>query len=610
MRRGAASFLTLILYAAVILSAITVVLNVAMPTLDRMQDSAAIQDSITFLTGLETVVNDVASGSEGASQQLTLSFQRGTYRFDNATEELYYEIDTRSSLVSTHAVQQRGPLTISADADVAVTRTTINGTDCYLMENQHLEACIRRVPEAFNASAHPSLAGFWRFDEGTGQWANDTSQYGHDATLGATTAAEGSDPAWVPGIDGTGIGGATDTYANASSPAGLDVTGNVSLAGWTNASGPATGRIAGKGGAYALWVNGSTAWFQVAGQNVSASRGSGWVHVAGVYNGTHQRLYVNGTRRATRALATGPSANTADLLLGDGVNGTVDAVRVYNRTLTGEEVAWTHLQQGDVSYVNTSEMLVSLRNTGIGEELNASLKTYVNGEPSLAAGTGFTTAETGEQLGRGRVVLNVTSGSTSYKVAYDLYSGADFLALRTSGGPVDNTTHVLDLVLDDAATDSVVIDDEQRGEGVYRGGGIDFGYVVGQSGGRVAGLVPGGGFHAAGFTRDGTHGRYRVNLTVTGDTVFLPFTEGSHGVIEDRESAIQGSLFGSANFLGFPSPNFAYTLTRKKTVRVALSFDSIVLNGFDRPIDQGTYTITVSKVGVSGGDAVVNVTAD
>ncbi|MDY6769454.1 MAG: hypothetical protein SVU88_00610, partial [Candidatus Nanohaloarchaea archaeon] len=160
---------------------------------------------------------------------------------------------------------------------------------------------------------------------------------------------------------------------------------------------------------------------------------------------------------------------------------------------------------------------------------------------------------------------------------------------------------------DDAATDSVVIDDEQRGEGVYRGGGIDFGYVVGQSGGRVAGLVPGGGFHAAGFTRDGTHGRYRVNLTVTGDTVFLPFTEGSHGVIEDRESAIQGSLFGSANFLGFPSPNFAYTLTRKKTVTVTLGYDNIALEGFNDTITQGSYTLVIQNRGKKDGEKQVRI---
>ncbi len=41
------------------------------------------------------------------------------------------------------------------------------------------------------------LVGEWTFDEGTGQTTADHSGTGNTATLGATSAAEGSDPSWV-----------------------------------------------------------------------------------------------------------------------------------------------------------------------------------------------------------------------------------------------------------------------------------------------------------------------------------------------------------------------------------------------------------------------------
>ncbi|MDY6765847.1 MAG: hypothetical protein SVW77_00610, partial [Candidatus Nanohaloarchaea archaeon] len=72
--------------------------------------------------------------------------------------------------------------------------------------------------------------------------------------------------------------------------------------------------------------------------------------------------------------------------------------------------------------------------------------------------------------------------------------------------------------------------------------------------------------------------------------------------------AIQGSLFGGSNFLSFPDPSFAYEMSEQKTVRVALSYDAISLDGFDETISPGTYTVTITNEGVEDGETQVNVT--
>ena len=41
------------------------------------------------------------------------------------------------------------------------------------------------------------LVAYWRFDEGSGQVAHDSSPYGNDGELGSSPNAESSDPAWV-----------------------------------------------------------------------------------------------------------------------------------------------------------------------------------------------------------------------------------------------------------------------------------------------------------------------------------------------------------------------------------------------------------------------------
>lgn len=44
------------------------------------------------------------------------------------------------------------------------------------------------------------LVGYWGFEEGEGQVARDLSRMGNDGRLGASEAADGSDPTWVAGV--------------------------------------------------------------------------------------------------------------------------------------------------------------------------------------------------------------------------------------------------------------------------------------------------------------------------------------------------------------------------------------------------------------------------
>ena len=73
-----------------------------------------------------------------------------------------------------------------------------------------------------------------------------------------------------------------------------------------------------------------------------------WVHVAGVYNGTDMRLYINGSLVGTPVSKTGNlrSRVDGDLCIGrygptQGLYfvGMIDDVRVYSRAVTADEVS-------------------------------------------------------------------------------------------------------------------------------------------------------------------------------------------------------------------------------------------------------------------------------
>ena len=76
----------------------------------------------------------------------------------------------------------------------------------------------------------------------------------------------------------------------------------------------------------------------------TASPVNAWTHVALTYDGTTQRLYVNGIQVATRATTGAIQATASPLWIGGNnpygeyFNGLIDEVRIYNRALTQTDI--------------------------------------------------------------------------------------------------------------------------------------------------------------------------------------------------------------------------------------------------------------------------------
>ncbi len=64
-----------------------------------------------------------------------------------------------------------------------------------------------------------------------------------------------------------------------------------------------------------------------------------WHHVTMTYDGSIQRLYINGKQTSETAYSGSISTNATALLIGDSLNGYLDEVAIHNRVLTPEEIA-------------------------------------------------------------------------------------------------------------------------------------------------------------------------------------------------------------------------------------------------------------------------------
>jgi hypothetical protein len=162
------------------------------------------------------------------------------------------------------------------------------------------------------ASAAPlPLVGYWPMLEGSGQVVHDFSGRGNNGVLGSSTAVEASDPTWIRGgLFGAmrfGGGQVVSIPASASlEPAQVTVLalvrGSASPGQWRyvvskGALGCTTGSYglySGFGGGMAFYVYGGSAFYVSPEAPTSVWDGK-WHVVAGTFDGTTVRLFVDGT---------------------------------------------------------------------------------------------------------------------------------------------------------------------------------------------------------------------------------------------------------------------------------------------------------------------------
>ncbi|MEN3356580.1 MAG: hypothetical protein V7637_562 [Mycobacteriales bacterium] len=204
------------------------------------------------------------------------------------------------------------------------------------------------------ANAGPAgLVAAYGFNEGTGSTVGDASGGGNNGTLtGASWSTAGRSggalsfngtAGWVTVADATALhlttGMTVEAWVRPASTSGWrsvltkERAGGLSYAlyGYANSGKPPA-------------VYGNTG-----GSDVGASAGSAlplnaWSHLAGSYDGSTLRLYVNGAQVATQSLSGPLLTSTAPLRIGGNsvwgeyFSGLIDEVRVYNRALTPTEI--------------------------------------------------------------------------------------------------------------------------------------------------------------------------------------------------------------------------------------------------------------------------------
>jgi hypothetical protein len=217
----------------------------------------------------------------------------------------------------------------------------------------------------------PTLAGWWKFDEGAGTTVRDSSGYGHEGVLVG-------DPQWAAGKIGSGalsFDGSGCLVQVPESPA-LDAGGTLTIAAWVHLNNlstyyfvackaPSGTAASNYPGNYEFRVASGTGILQLLhqtsqGQQLSTYASTTpvtagqWRHVAVTFKaGGRVEFYVDGTSAGGAAqTSTFGILNDEPIRIGGRkdnysyFNGLIDDVRIYSRVLTPEELPDVILGKG------------------------------------------------------------------------------------------------------------------------------------------------------------------------------------------------------------------------------------------------------------------------
>ncbi len=391
MRKGVSPLIGFVLSIALVTAAVTIVLTVIKPTFDRMSDSGIIDEGVQNLELINSAVKQVASESQGSKRTISLSVSEGEYGVDAAKDFVYFNYSTKTDFSLQGTIKNerldKSPVFIEyfnnyvENSNASPPWTIKNGTwqvksgeysgqnglAYYNFGNVAFFEIEGRMTnksgtkgEIFALPVTPNdLVGYWTFDEGSGTTAWDYSGFNNTGTLTNMNTVGNSTSGWTIGKFDYGLkfDGVND-YVTVANSTSLNPN-YVTISAWIysrNPTNPGIQTIVARQGAQPYDFLISSGYFYMEMRTSSTAYNSWtttyivpanqWEYVTAVFDGIYEKLYVNGIFHSQNLVSPAGTlviTNNVPLLIGGGwssyyFNGTIDEVRIYNRSLTADEV--------------------------------------------------------------------------------------------------------------------------------------------------------------------------------------------------------------------------------------------------------------------------------
>lgn len=287
----------------------------------------------------------------------------GDMRYQDFTQ--HRDIDRRRSFRARHG----------CDPVSKLDRTTAKYWACQKLWVFALAAIVALLSISMvSADASSNITSYFRLDEGSGAFTNDTIN-----PIPFNQGNLTNSPAWITGKIGYGLNftGSSSQYVLLGNNSIYNYIWNFSINMWFNATNSSTGYLiardsgaadsnskfrmaVGSDGCSAnkvCWQVSTTAAFNNYADTTTDNIGDGrWHMITGTTNATHVSLYLDGVLKSIAPMAAGtPAGGNTQTRIGARTNGVyytggIDEVGLWNRTLSQQEISQIYNNGSGLSY--------------------------------------------------------------------------------------------------------------------------------------------------------------------------------------------------------------------------------------------------------------------
>lgn len=306
-------------------------------------------------------VSDIQACGEGACRGLYEFYKGGLAQYLISVIE---EADPTKFLKLINEIVDA----IAGNPDLAAAVDAVNYWEAIAVKSREgtLDGALDVMQAFCNANKEPKLLAYWNFDEGSGSIASDSSGNGNDGTIYGA--------AWTAGRIGYALGfdGINDwvDIPDDISPEHITLEAWIYPTGFDDSSGdqgnPIITKETGRGTppwsesfAWRLRITPRTHKLQLQCFTPTGSPGGGsvisdtvleignWYHVAGTYDGTRTKVYIDGAREGSYTASISEPLVTSNLPTAIGhlpnwsvqwFQGIIDEARIYDKALPDSEI--------------------------------------------------------------------------------------------------------------------------------------------------------------------------------------------------------------------------------------------------------------------------------
>lgn len=154
-KSGVSPIIAFVSVLAVAFTAVSILSTFGLSQVEQLRDTAAIEEMTTELQQIGDEIDSTAALAEDTQTTVSLQIDRGSLRYED--QALIFEVLTQSGIVAAGSRQQNGNVFLSADARSSLQTDTVDGQDCYRLENEHVSACINAYGGDQNSFTSGSL---------------------------------------------------------------------------------------------------------------------------------------------------------------------------------------------------------------------------------------------------------------------------------------------------------------------------------------------------------------------------------------------------------------------------------------------------------------------